>query len=443
MREKGDWRDLDRAALSRAYDNSGAVADSAAIVADWRRRSDGLRAAMAGVRALLRPAPAAADRSLSLRDPGRSLSRLHPRRLLAAERQGGLHLHGGGAAGARPGRGAVGYTLAPEASLTEIAAEICMGLRRLRAEAAPASAARRVRLVGGRASGRAHRRTRPMPRWRSADLRPRADRPHQPRRRPAPYGRGGRRALPDSAPRARRATGLGDLRGGRTARTAPPVDRLPCRPHRGRPRRQAPYGAGHEPLHGARRLDPAGRHHSPRSSPPGRSLRRHATCHSRVRRPTRAFGCHWRTKETPKQYLARTHQPERATRRRCIRRLSTAKPSRSFALVRCSFLAAHPELRDASLRARECGPRGQPPRPGLPVRSLYEDHGRAPRGASRLPDDPPGGAPRGAQARPALPVEPAPAPHPRHSNRLKLRPQARRGPVEEGAHLQGRRPASG
>ena len=43
MPETTDWQSLDRADLSRAYDNSGAVADSAAIVAGWRARSAAFR----------------------------------------------------------------------------------------------------------------------------------------------------------------------------------------------------------------------------------------------------------------------------------------------------------------------------------------------------------------------------------------------------------------
>ena len=44
----GDWRGMDRAALSRAYDNSGAVAGSSAFMAALRERSAAFRDARPG-----------------------------------------------------------------------------------------------------------------------------------------------------------------------------------------------------------------------------------------------------------------------------------------------------------------------------------------------------------------------------------------------------------
>ena len=155
-----DWRDLDRAALSRAYDNSGAVADSAARLADWRLRSAALRA---------RP-----GHTLDLPyDPGPAHA-AGPRNridLFACGRAGApllAFIHGGywqrnakeGFACLAEGPLAlgldvalIGYTLAPEASLTRIADEIGAALRALRAHDAAAGLGRRRLVVSGWSAG--------------------------------------------------------------------------------------------------------------------------------------------------------------------------------------------------------------------------------------------------------------------------------------------------
>jgi acetyl esterase/lipase len=155
-----DWRDLDRAALSRAYDNAGAVADSAARLADWRARSAALRA---------RP-----GHRLDLPyDPGPSHA-AGPRNridLFGCGRPGApllAFIHGGywqrnakeGFACLAEGPLAlgldvalIGYTLAPEASLTRIADEIRAALRALRVRDAAAGLGRRRLVVSGWSAG--------------------------------------------------------------------------------------------------------------------------------------------------------------------------------------------------------------------------------------------------------------------------------------------------
>ena len=137
MPEGFDWRDLDRAALSRAYDNSGAVADSAAIVADWRRRSGSLRAAIAGVEFSYGPRSRQRIDLYRCGTPGAPcLAFIHGGYWQRNAKEGFTCMAEGPLALGLD-VALVGYTLAPEASLTEIAMEICVGLRRLRAEAAP------------------------------------------------------------------------------------------------------------------------------------------------------------------------------------------------------------------------------------------------------------------------------------------------------------------
>ncbi len=127
------WRAMDRAALSAAYDNSGAVAGSAAIVAGWRERSAALRQA--------HPA------ELDLAYGAEARQRLDLFRCGAAGAPLLAFLHGGywqrnakeGFACMAEGplaRGLdvalIGYTLAPEASLTRIAEEVGAALAVLR-----------------------------------------------------------------------------------------------------------------------------------------------------------------------------------------------------------------------------------------------------------------------------------------------------------------------
>ncbi|MCJ2129734.1 alpha/beta hydrolase [Methylobacterium sp. E-045] len=129
----GDWRRMDRETLSRAYDNTGAVADSAARLSGWRARSAELRA--------LHPhdldlpyGPAERNRIDLFRSGAEDAPLLvfihggywirNARQDFACMAEGPLN-HGLDV-------GLVGYTLAPAASLTEIAAEIRAALAVLR-----------------------------------------------------------------------------------------------------------------------------------------------------------------------------------------------------------------------------------------------------------------------------------------------------------------------
>ncbi|WP_379040004.1 alpha/beta hydrolase [Methylobacterium marchantiae] len=134
---------MDRETLSRAYDNSGAVADSAERLAGWRDRSARLRARH--------------PRELDLAYGPAERNRVDLFRCGAVDAPLFVFIHGGywmrnsrqdfacmaeGPLAHGIDVALMGYTLAPEAGLTEIAAEIRAGLRFLR----------------GREEGRAHRR---------------------------------------------------------------------------------------------------------------------------------------------------------------------------------------------------------------------------------------------------------------------------------------------
>jgi acetyl esterase/lipase len=134
MPEAGDWRDLDRAALSRAYDNRGAVANSAAILAGWQARSAALRAAVPGIALAYGAGP---RQGIDLYRCGAAgapcLAFIHggywqrnAREDFTCMTEGPLALGLDVAL--------IGYTLAPEASMTGIVAEIRAALRLLRAE---------------------------------------------------------------------------------------------------------------------------------------------------------------------------------------------------------------------------------------------------------------------------------------------------------------------
>ncbi|TXM76006.1 alpha/beta hydrolase fold domain-containing protein [Methylobacterium sp. WL12] len=135
MPETMDWRDLDRADLSRAYDNSGAVADSAAIVAGWRTRSAAFREAQ--VDALDLAYGQGERQRIDVFRCGRPsapmLAFLHGGYWQRNDRRGFSCMAEGPLA-----RGLdvalVGYTLAPEARLTDIVAEARAALALLRAE---------------------------------------------------------------------------------------------------------------------------------------------------------------------------------------------------------------------------------------------------------------------------------------------------------------------
>jgi acetyl esterase/lipase len=118
------YRGMDRAALDAAYNNSAAVADSAAIIADWDARSARLRAAHPG-RLDLRYGPAERNRIdyFAARERGPVLVFIHGGYwqmraketfsfLAAGPLAHGIHV------------AFVGYTLAPQKRLDGIVAEV-------------------------------------------------------------------------------------------------------------------------------------------------------------------------------------------------------------------------------------------------------------------------------------------------------------------------------
>ncbi|GAA0262399.1 hypothetical protein LNAOJCKE_5282 [Methylorubrum aminovorans] len=126
------WRGLDRASLTRAYDNSGAVRDSAALVAGWRARSAAFRESKAGH---ILAYGAGSRQALDFYHCG------------AAGAPCLAFIHGGywqrnaredftcmaeGPLGLGLDVALIGYTLAPEASLTRISEEVAAALRLLR-----------------------------------------------------------------------------------------------------------------------------------------------------------------------------------------------------------------------------------------------------------------------------------------------------------------------
>ncbi|GEL43248.1 hypothetical protein MEX01_38390 [Methylorubrum extorquens] len=131
------WRDLDRAALTRAYDNSGAVRDSAALVAGWRARSAAFREGKAGQTLAYGPGPRQAVDLYRCGAAGAPcLAFIHggywqrnAREDFTCMAEGPLALGLDVAL--------VGYTLAPEASLTQIAGEVGAALRLLRQKIGP------------------------------------------------------------------------------------------------------------------------------------------------------------------------------------------------------------------------------------------------------------------------------------------------------------------
>lgn len=149
-----DWRSLDRAALSRAYDNSGAVADSAARLAAWRARSETFRAASGHT--LDMPYGSGPRNRIDLFACGR------PRAPLLAFIHGGYWQRNAKEGFACMAEGPlalgldvalIGYTLAPEATLTRIAEEIGAALATLRARDAASGLGRRRLVVSGWSAG--------------------------------------------------------------------------------------------------------------------------------------------------------------------------------------------------------------------------------------------------------------------------------------------------
>lgn len=131
------WRSLDRASLTRAYDNAGTVRDSAALLASWRARSAAFRDGKAGRTLAYGPGP---RQALDLYGGGTAkapcLAFVHggywqrnAREDFTCMAEGPLALGLDVAL--------IGYTLAPEAGLTRIAEETGAALRLLRQEIGP------------------------------------------------------------------------------------------------------------------------------------------------------------------------------------------------------------------------------------------------------------------------------------------------------------------
>ncbi|HEV7439632.1 MAG TPA: alpha/beta hydrolase [Methylobacterium sp.] len=134
MPEAGDWRSLDRAALSRAYDNSGAVADSAETVAGWRALSAAFRATRTGEDRPYGPRPRERIDLYRCGTPSAPLLAFIHGGYWQRNAKEGFSCMAAGPLALGLDVAVIGYTLAPEASLSEIAAEIRAALRGLRAE---------------------------------------------------------------------------------------------------------------------------------------------------------------------------------------------------------------------------------------------------------------------------------------------------------------------
>src|SRR5262245_39812767 len=130
-----DWRSLNRAGLGEAYDSAAAVANSGAIIASWELRSAAVRQ---------RP-----DAILDLAYGSRPRNRIDFIKCGALRAPTIVFVHGGywqmrakesfafvagGPLALGMNVALVGYTLAPAASMDEIAAEIRSGLDWLAAE---------------------------------------------------------------------------------------------------------------------------------------------------------------------------------------------------------------------------------------------------------------------------------------------------------------------
>jgi acetyl esterase/lipase len=145
---------MDRAALDAAYNNSGAVADSSAILADWNARSDSL-AALRPQHLDLRYGPAERNRLdyFAAQSSGPVLVFIHGgywqmrakenfRFLAAGPLAHGIHV------------ALVGYTLAPQVPLYGIVAEMRAALSWIAARAADyGGEAGRIHLSGWSAGG--------------------------------------------------------------------------------------------------------------------------------------------------------------------------------------------------------------------------------------------------------------------------------------------------
>jgi hypothetical protein len=148
------WRGMTRAQLDAAYNNSAAVKNSAEKLADWQRRSDVVRARQTEL--------------LDLRYGPRPRNRIDAFR---CGRQGApllVYIHGGywqrnakefyaclaeGPLARGIDVALIGYTLAPDATLTEIVAEVRAALRWLRAQGPGLGLAAEKVIVSGWSAG--------------------------------------------------------------------------------------------------------------------------------------------------------------------------------------------------------------------------------------------------------------------------------------------------
>ena len=128
-----DWRTMDRAALTAAYDNGAAVADSAGQVAHWRSLSAASRGAR-GATLDLRygPLPRNSLDLFSCGAPGAPLLAFIHGGWWMRNAKEGFACMAAGPLALGMDVATIGYTLAPDASLTQIAAEIRAALAFLR-----------------------------------------------------------------------------------------------------------------------------------------------------------------------------------------------------------------------------------------------------------------------------------------------------------------------
>ena len=148
------WNGFTREALDAAYNNSAAVAKSADYVADWTRRSE---------RTLAR-----AEILRDLRYGARERNRIDLLRSGAQDAPLLAFIHGGywqrntkeifacmaeGPLSAGIDAAMIGYTLAPEATLTEIVSEIAAAIRFLRREAPKHGMGEGILIVSGWSAG--------------------------------------------------------------------------------------------------------------------------------------------------------------------------------------------------------------------------------------------------------------------------------------------------
>ena len=148
------YRGMDRAALDAAYNNSAAVADSGRWLEQWRGRSDAVRA-MPGVRLDVAYGPKERTRLdyFSAGAPGAPLFvflhggywQRNSKDMFAFVAEG-PRMHGIDVA-------IVGYTLAPDARLSEIVGEIAQALSFLESNAATFGFDRGAMFVGGWSAG--------------------------------------------------------------------------------------------------------------------------------------------------------------------------------------------------------------------------------------------------------------------------------------------------